>query len=714
MQAQQTRNTTQSITHTQSLTAVKTLLQAGLGAITYLRNLLPEDNFSSSHFTTSEDSLLTRNSDTSFSPEALQSNNNSRNNVNRFRIMSMTRGYTDEADKILNYMEYGIFDALEKNYLQSFIFAIYLVWDIRGHQYHTLPGSDLSIPVMSLGEDLENLSVDQKSKNIEDPVAKAIRSGKAPTVKDVKMSLKVLLKTLMHAMHHMEILPRRRFATFKVFYTPETPADYEPPHFKAGDADKDKWYLMTHDLSEVPDKIHFGKLDTGHHCVNLSVTSIASFLPSSTEQDDLAFTGTTTYPNARPTLSPIQEATFCKQQAEKQREDAETRNIVWSGENSLELDDLADADCDDDPDYIRLPDGRYQEINAMSPIGIRNKDGDIEAIYTVPEQSSEAQFGGFSEKVPMRLQDIVSLSTLPPSSEDYFMSSPVSSALTPTSSFDPDMLKTLTIRESETFDTEMLGIEQNPFLALLIISILPTGAQVLESIQSFGQETTAEVIQPANMRHGHDERERSDNGLDCFCKVAIEDELLFCDSGCEKWFHVWSDPRLPPKFICFNCRVRADVTWELIRHDLYPRMLSRFKELALFRRAIKVAEKENIFTAAEFSKAFDKKEAILSRLFLKRLEKEEFILQESTAPNDFGLASTQAKSVKPKGKGKGKNKAAKPRRINQKIRYIFNHSIKSNSEYRDYFNGEVEARLLALSDTAVCIWSGAHSSDWNL
>ena len=37
MQAQQSRNATQSITHTQSLTVVKTLLQAGLGAITYLR-----------------------------------------------------------------------------------------------------------------------------------------------------------------------------------------------------------------------------------------------------------------------------------------------------------------------------------------------------------------------------------------------------------------------------------------------------------------------------------------------------------------------------------------------------------------------------------------------------------------------------------------------------------------------------------------------------
>ena len=124
MQAQQTRNATQSITHTQSLMVVKTLLQAGLGAITYLRffylpisccmhqlilssrNLLPEDNFSSRLITqyhvpqlvadheldhlntmTSEDALLTRNSDTSFSQETSQTGNNSRNNANRFRIM---------------------------------------------------------------------------------------------------------------------------------------------------------------------------------------------------------------------------------------------------------------------------------------------------------------------------------------------------------------------------------------------------------------------------------------------------------------------------------------------------------------------------------------------------------------------------------------------------------------------------------------------------
>lgn len=59
--------------------------------------------------------------------------------------MTVTRGYTEEADKLLDYLvspasvcvhtpfdtillqEKGIFDALQHRYLRSFIFAIYLV-----------------------------------------------------------------------------------------------------------------------------------------------------------------------------------------------------------------------------------------------------------------------------------------------------------------------------------------------------------------------------------------------------------------------------------------------------------------------------------------------------------------------------------------------------------------------------------------------------------
>ena len=57
----------------------------------------------------------------------------------------------------------------------------------------------------------------------------------------------------------------RRFATFKLFYTDSTPPDYEPPNFQAGDAEKDKWYLMTHNLDEVPDRYSVGQIHSGFH-----------------------------------------------------------------------------------------------------------------------------------------------------------------------------------------------------------------------------------------------------------------------------------------------------------------------------------------------------------------------------------------------------------------------------------------------------------------
>jgi hypothetical protein len=41
--------------------------------------------------------------------------------------VAVKRGYSTEGDQLLDYIEYGIFDALEKQYLKSFVFVIYLV-----------------------------------------------------------------------------------------------------------------------------------------------------------------------------------------------------------------------------------------------------------------------------------------------------------------------------------------------------------------------------------------------------------------------------------------------------------------------------------------------------------------------------------------------------------------------------------------------------------
>jgi meiosis-specific protein HOP1 len=219
---------------------------------------------------------------------------------------------------------------------------------------------------------------------------------------------------------HCIIFTGRRFATFKLFYTDETPAEYEPPHFESGDAERDKWYFMTHDMDEVPERTTIGKIHTGHHSsvvlivthlcsdqffiysVNLNVTSISSYLPSSEEHgDNAAFSGLTGNPE-RSILTPQQKQSLFNHQVEKQYEDAKNRNLVWLAEDSVELSDT-EAEGEDDPDYVHLPDGTYEKIGNPIPVGIRNMDGCIDEL---PERT-EMHFEGISENIPQRLQEVV-------------------------------------------------------------------------------------------------------------------------------------------------------------------------------------------------------------------------------------------------------------------------------------------------------------------
>ncbi len=51
-------------------------------------------------------------------------------------------------------------------------------------------------------------------------------------------------------------------------------------------------------------------------------------------------------------------------------------------------------------------------------------------------------------------------------------------------------------------------------------------------------------------------------------------------------YHSAQDTRLPDTFVCFDCRLRRDPSWELIKVGLYPTMLSKFRDLASFRYLI--------------------------------------------------------------------------------------------------------------------------------
>ncbi|KAF7337922.1 HORMA domain-containing protein [Mycena venus] len=734
MQAQSTR-TEAATTSAQSLAAVQTLLKASLGCITFLRDLLPSDNFTDSHFTTSDDSLLSQSSDSS---QSIDNNRSNSRNVNGFKIMTMTRGYTDEADRILNYLEHGIFDALQKQYLRSFIFAIYLdekdptniveAYTFNFH-YHTIPGTDTVIPVMSLGDDLDKMSLKDLGK---DPIVQAAKKGKAPTLKDVKKSVKTLLKTLIHSTTQMDVLPKRRFATFKLFYTDETPAEYEPRYFQAGDAVKDKWFFMTHDLDEVPDKWGVGQLETGHHSVNLSIASIATYLPSSTENENAPFAGTTSRGPTAPTLTPVEEAAVRAEQAAKQSKDAETRNVVWSADAGVEGDDL-DAEGDDDPDYFRNADGNFVAI------GVRNEEGIIEPI---PMDAEEKHFGGVSQTVPTRLHELnaqqrfdntdleqtqtfpdfhnSSQGSLPPSRghspstssghgnpADLFdrnASLPSSDLMSPLTSasqgeeIDTQMLQDLVLdNRTNTEDSEMLDMETQVYSA----------EDPIQSFQDTAMEDQIEDMPTPKPLKKTQKKDVVDRGLQCECDVTFRFmtnavSVRTVDAGIiyGVWVSIQRTIAAFRKSLSVSTAVFAPISHgELIKVDLYPKMISKFKDLALFRRAIKVAELNKPESVADFAPLIAGCNNVLARQLFKRLENEGFIVEQSTEIDDLGFAQTRSKSAK--GKSKTKGKQPKQRKNVQKSKYTFNRASLSTTEYSDYFNPDhrVESRLLDLPQT---------------
>jgi meiosis-specific protein len=57
-------------------------------------------------------------------------------------------------------------------------------------KYHAVPGSDMVIPIMSLGEDIEKMSLNGDGSH-QDPVTQATKEGKTPTLGEVKRSVKV-------------------------------------------------------------------------------------------------------------------------------------------------------------------------------------------------------------------------------------------------------------------------------------------------------------------------------------------------------------------------------------------------------------------------------------------------------------------------------------------------------------------------------------------
>ncbi|KAG6330851.1 hypothetical protein ID866_8238 [Astraeus odoratus] len=359
-----------------------------------------------------------------------------RQTISGVTIMSLKRGFTNEGDKILNYLEHGIFDAIQKQYLRKFIFAIYLdshdpnniieayTFNFR---YYNIPGTNTVVPIMSLGDQLSELSLGRTGSL--DPVSETLKRGKLPTLGEVKRSL-------------------------KLFFNENTPDDYQPPHFCAGDIDSHKWFFATHKTSEMPEKMSIGNFETGWHGVNMEVTSVSCYLPSVTEDNYAMFTGITS--NSVPRLTPLEEAQLRAEDAELQRKDALNRNVIWN----------ADDEEASEEDMVVA---RYNDVSSMGPVGVRDGDG---VIKPIPELHSHAiagnpaQLAGEPQHTPTGVDHLIALhytkdTQVIPDTQEVEMRSPSPSSVHRRLSLPPSDMCDLTLSTIPTqpIDTQLLEIK---------------------------------------------------------------------------------------------------------------------------------------------------------------------------------------------------------------------------------------------------------------
>ncbi|CAE6502722.1 unnamed protein product, partial [Rhizoctonia solani] len=222
--------------------------------------------------------------------------------------------------------------------------------------YQKVADTDITAPIMSLATNISQMGLIDG----EDPVSTATTNGRVPTLGDVKRSVRLLIKRLVTVCQQLDPLPDRRFATFKIHYNDTTPQEYEPPHFVAGDAEKDRFVFSTHGVSQPPDRYSIGGVGTGQHDVQVDIASICSFLPTP-EDNNAPFTGHAVAAGSRIDYA----AKEAKRKADNQAqiEDAERRRVVWNAEA------FGDTAGEKGPEYER------QRAKALSiPLGVRRGD----------------------------------------------------------------------------------------------------------------------------------------------------------------------------------------------------------------------------------------------------------------------------------------------------------------------------------------------------
>ncbi|KAG8732062.1 DNA binding protein, partial [Ceratobasidium sp. 428] len=567
--------------------------------------------------------------------------------------------------------EKGIFDALEKQYLKSFVFAIYL--DEKDPKnlveaytfnvsYHKIDGTDIQVPALTLETSISKLNLEQL-----DSSAAVTKSNRPPTLGEVKKSVRVLIKGIVSMSQTLDELPDHRFATFKIYYNDHTPSEYEPPHFVAGDAEKDRFFFSTHSVREAPERSLCGESNTGGHSVRVDVTSIVDRLPH--ESNSATFTGHTNVNDSNQTFRQVEAKR--KADIKIQLDDAKNRQVVWDAE-------LADEEV---------------------PFGVRQEGEIVPIPWKGKGKDSPIRHRGGQHHVP-GLDDAGASSSAPAGEATQLLETQATFVIPP-SDISPTQEYENTQRDAVMDEAQGSAGTSD--------STKPT------EVQSQGPSAQDEAMADIRIHPAIDPAILRWKSVDCYCGIDDDtSETFVCQGACARRLHTWcmayasfvypfvkfayefarfntaEEVASAEDSTCVECTLRADPVYGLMSDKNRQRFSRDLAILAIYRRTIKLVYEHGYPgnpTALHKLVGCTRPDAVNNT---KRMEDEGFLEARITEFDPLGLiaSSVPAKSVK-NAKKKANKKAAKPQLVVVKTAAV-------KRQFERYFEpqGEIMTDLL--------------------
>ncbi|KAH0919663.1 hypothetical protein HID58_027323 [Brassica napus] len=236
-----------------------------------------------------------------------------------------------ESRRLIDWMEKGVYDALQKKYLKTLMFCI--CESVEGPMIEEYSCKFWRDGLISFVKKCVNFSYsDSDSQDVRMNISRTgtkkhggtFNSTADITQNQMRSSACKMVRTLVQLMRTLDKMPDKRTIVMKLMYYDDiTPPDYEPPFFR-GCTEEEAQHVWTKD----PLRMEVGNVNSKHLVLTLKVKSVLD--PCADENDDMQDDGKSTGPNSvhdeQPSdsdseISQTKETQFLLAPVEKQEDD---------------------------------------------------------------------------------------------------------------------------------------------------------------------------------------------------------------------------------------------------------------------------------------------------------------------------------------------------------------------------------------------------------